>query len=663
MSSLPAFPSSSLLPPARAPWSMRRLLAAFLLLLLFVASVIWLNLSASRAVATQSAALAERRIPELRAISDLRAQLAARGNQLYLYYATTEGETWQAADRQIEQQMERCLSALISLGLPDDEQQRYRRHAGDWQQHTQAFTREMQSPARRSWDALREHLAAAQRSLDAQAMMFAAWDEAIRLTTAEASQSALDEVGRLTRLQIAFSLGVLLVAGVTMLVLRARQKDQARLHQQAYFDQLTGLPNRRSLEYALQHRPADSDGCLLLLSLPAYQRLAGAYGQASADALLQTATLWLRGELGWLGQRQLLFRIEGERLAVLAPGLGTTAEAAALAARLRQIADYPLQLEGRRVNVELRIGITLYPGDGLDPTCLIRNADAALQHTVNGDHCHFFSPALATANDRRLALEAALRQALQQHELSLHYQPKVTPAGALRGAEALARWQRDGQWVSPGEFIPVAEESGLIIPLGNWVVEEACRQWQEWQSSGLPALPLAVNISAQQFQAPDFPDWLAGTLADHRVPPAMLELEITEAVAANDPDKVIATMHKLKKLGVSLAIDDFGTGYSSLTYLQRFPIDTLKIDQSFIRDHHSQPAIVRLILALAAELRLQVVAEGVETSEQQTMLAALGCDLLQGYHFSRPLPPVAYAAWLASEPLSKGSGANTNVLQ
>ncbi len=641
---------------------MRRLLAAFALLLLFATSVIWLNLSASRAVATQSATLAQRRIPELRAISDLRAQLAARGNQLYLYYATTDGETWRAADQQIEQQMERCLSALIGLGLPNAEQELYRRHASDWLQHTQIFNREMQRPMRRNWDTLRDHLAAAQRSLDAQAVMFAAWDEAIRLSTAEASQSALAEVGRLTSMQIAFSLGVLLVAGIAMSILRARQQDQAALQQQAHFDQLTGLPNRRSLEYALQHRPRAGNGCLLLLSLPAYPRLAGIHGQACADALLQASTRWLRNELERSGEDPLLFRIEGERLAVLAPGYDASA-AATLASRLRQIADYPLQLEGRRLTVELRIGITLFPEDGQDPGCLIRNAEAALQHTVNGEDCQFFSSSLAAANDHRLALETALRHALQQQELSLHYQPKLTPAGELRGAEALARWRHAGQWVSPGEFIPVAEESGLIIPLGNWVVEEACRQWKQWRNGGLPALPLAVNISAQQFQAPDFPAWLANTLTHHGVPPAMLELEITEAVAANDPDKVIATMRKLKQLGVSLAIDDFGTGYSSLAYLQRFPIDTLKIDQSFIRDHLSQPAIVRLILALATELQLEVVAEGVETTEQQAMLAALGCDLLQGYLFSRPLPPAAYAVWLASPPWAKRSAATANALQ
>ncbi len=347
-----------------------------------------------------------------------------------------------------------------------------------------------------------------------------------------------------------------------------------------------------------------------------------------------------------------LYRLNTDTLALICLDSVSHAAAEQRAAAMLAIQSDKLVLEGREFHAELRLGLCLFPADGEAVDDLIRNADAAMHAAVEGGPAIAFTLRMAQDSAEWLTLESALRHALQRGDFELHYQPKLCARTEnLCAAEALIRWRRDGQLVSPGLFIPVAEESGLSIPLGTWVLREACRQWQAWQQAGMSPVPVAVNISTQQFSDPAFPALVAATLAEFSIPVGMIELEITEAVAASDPEQVVNTLQALKATGVTLAIDDFGTGYSSLAYLQRFPIDTLKIDQAFVRrlgEDTEAAAIIELIQGLAQALDLKVVAEGVETVAQKQFLQAAGCTQLQGYLFSKPLPVAEFSRWLTS---------------
>lgn len=297
--------------------------------------------------------------------------------------------------------------------------------------------------------------------------------------------------------------------------------------------------------------------------------------------------------------------------------------------------------------MQCSVGVTLYPQGGCTKQELLRNADAALrQGSEEGSPVRLYSQDLTDQANRWLRLEQGLKQALDKNEFSLNIQPKVDAnTGRFSGGEVLLRWNHNGDWISPAEFIPVAEESELIVQIGKWVLIKACEQWVAWRDEGLNPKRLAVNISVQQFVQADFVDLVKNTLIATGMPAEELELEITEEVASADPEELIKSMSSLKALGVRLAIDDFGTGYSSLSYLRRFPIDTLKIDQSFVfkmEDSEHDAAIIRMIMSLAKELNLEVVAEGVEIKSQQQTLAQLGCDLIQGYYFYKPMHIAQY---------------------
>jgi EAL domain-containing protein (putative c-di-GMP-specific phosphodiesterase class I) len=304
--------------------------------------------------------------------------------------------------------------------------------------------------------------------------------------------------------------------------------------------------------------------------------------------------------------------------------------------------------------MEAAVGIARYTEYGMTGKSLLRNADAALRQGIRlNQSVMLYSENITDQARRWLAIEQGLKNALANNEFSLNIQPKVDAQhGRFAGGEVLIRWQQDGQMIYPSEFIPVAEESGLIIKIGEWVLKEACMQWVRWHQQGLQAQRIAVNVSAQQFIQEDFVDVVAQTLETTGIPPAVLELEITEEVASQNPEKIIHTMQRLKRLGVRLAIDDFGTGYSSLGYLSRFPIDTLKIDRIFVSTMESNPhnaALVRMIISLAKELKLEVVAEGAENAAQADMLAQLGCDLIQGYYYFKPMAIADYQAVLTDE--------------
>jgi len=316
-------------------------------------------------------------------------------------------------------------------------------------------------------------------------------------------------------------------------------------------------------------------------------------------------------------------------------------------------------IDNQELFLSCSAGIAVYPADGQDAGVLVERADIAMYRAKErgGNHYQFYTASMNEQLGERMLIEGALRTALERNEFVLHYQPQVDIAsGRIVGMEALIRWQHPqlGR-VAPNRFIPLAEETGLILALGAWVLREACAQLQAWRREGNTGadrrgLRMAVNVSARQLAEPDFVALVASVLADSGLPPACLELELTESQVMEDVEQAITVMHALKQLGVKLAIDDFGTGYSSLAHLKRFEIDVLKIDQTFVRDVTVDPddaAIVTTIIALAANLKLDVISEGVETLEQLAFLRQHGCQQMQGYYFSRPLPAAAFALLLA----------------
>jgi EAL domain-containing protein (putative c-di-GMP-specific phosphodiesterase class I) len=324
--------------------------------------------------------------------------------------------------------------------------------------------------------------------------------------------------------------------------------------------------------------------------------------------------------------------------------LADAQQAAMVAHRILQDIARPLQLQEHELTLSASIGLSLFPQDGANYDTLLRNADAAMYRAKESGRntlC-FYTADLNTQALQKLELEARLRRALERGELRLHYQPLMhLTTQAVNDVEALVRWQtQDGKLVSPAEFIPLAEETGLIVSIGQWVLETACQQVRQWQAQGLE-LRVAVNLSARQFQDEGLVDSVRQALRQAGLGGRQLKLEITESVVMHNAERASQTLAELKALGVGVAVDDFGTGYSSLAYLRRFPIDQLKVDRSFVQDatvHPDSAAIVHSIIGLARNLRMQTVAEGVETEEQRAFLQAAGCDLMQGYLFSRPLP-------------------------
>jgi EAL domain-containing protein (putative c-di-GMP-specific phosphodiesterase class I) len=310
----------------------------------------------------------------------------------------------------------------------------------------------------------------------------------------------------------------------------------------------------------------------------------------------------------------------------------------------------PHFVKEHELHISLSIGISIYPADGNTVDGLLQNADAAMYHAKNSgrNNCQFFKAEMNTRAVQRLFVEASLRRALKQEEFILHYQPKIDlTSGAIIGAEALIRWKDPKHGlIYPTQFIAIAEECGLIVPIGRWVLREACTQIQRWILAGLPAVPVAVNISAVELKHPHFLTGVAQILKDTDLPPQFLEMELTESILMHDAERSITILESLKSMGIQLAIDDFGTGYSSLSYLRRFPVDTLKIDQSFVREidtDTSNATIVSAVIGMGRNLKQRVIAEGVETAEQYLFLRKQQCDEGQGFHFSYPLPADDFA--------------------
>ncbi|MGH8354161.1 MAG: bifunctional diguanylate cyclase/phosphodiesterase, partial [Pseudomonas sp.] len=439
--------------------------------------------------------------------------------------------------------------------------------------------------------------------------------------------------------------------------------SQERLAHLANFDPLTDLPNRlyarERLSHALEHgRRHDGRVAVMFLDLDHFKTINDSLGHAVGDELLVAVARRLQQRLRG---EDTLARLGGDEFLVILESLQRSDEAAHIAQVLLALFDGPLPLsQGREAYLGVSIGISLYPDDGQSGDELIRNADAALyQAKAEGRNCfRFYTQALTERAHNRLTLEHQLRRALERDEFVLHYQPLIdVHSGATRGAEALVRWQSERGMIAPAEFIPLAEETGLIVPIGTWVLQQACRQAQVWRAQGLALECLAVNLSPRQFRQADLLSQVQQALGASGLPAACLELEITEGALMLDVEQAQATLAALKNLGLRLALDDFGTGYSSLAYLQRFPLDKLKVDQSFMRgvpEDRGNLELVATIIALARSLNLSVLAEGVETQAQLGILRQLRCEQCQGYLFSRPLPAERFQAWLGGDRQSVG---------
>jgi diguanylate cyclase (GGDEF)-like protein/PAS domain S-box-containing protein len=442
-----------------------------------------------------------------------------------------------------------------------------------------------------------------------------------------------------------------------------RKEREERVRHLAHHDFLTDLPNRvllsdrvtQAISLAGRSRARVA---LLFLDLDRFKNVNDSLGHSIGDKLLQEVARRLRTSVR---ASDTVSRLGGDEFVILVPEVTDPGDVAVLAQKVLEVVSEPYAIEGHELISSPSIGIAVYPTDGPDVETLLRNADAAMYHAKESgrNNYQFFTPDMNTRAIERLSMERSLRRALERGELRLHYQPQYEIAtGRIVGMEALIRWEHpDLGLVSPGRFMPFAEESGLILPIGEWVLQEACRQNRAWQEAGLPRVRVAVNISALQFRQPGFADSVRRALTHSGLAARYLELEVTESVIMHDAERVTESLASLKRMGLELAIDDFGTGYSSLSYLKRFPIDRLKIDQSFVRDittDHDDAAITSAIIALTRNLGLKTIAEGVETREQLEFLRAHGCDEVQGFLLGRPVEASACPALLAGEALSAG---------
>ncbi len=418
---------------------------------------------------------------------------------------------------------------------------------------------------------------------------------------------------------------------------------------------MTGLASRSLLYDRLEQslcyaRRSGRVLAVLLLDLDRFKVINDSLGHEFGDNLLKAVALRLQQVIR---EADTAARFGGDEFVILLAEVADPDDVGMLAGRILRCLESPHLIDGKEVTVSASLGISLFPRDSDDGAILIRNADIAMYRAKRegGDSFSFFAPEMNQRAMEAMETENALRQALERNEFLLHYQPKVELAtGRMIGCEALVRWLHPQRgMVSPNEFIPLAEETGLIVPMGTWVLTEACRQVRAWQDEGLPAVSVAVNLSARQFRAGNLP-WLVGNvLRAHGLAPCWLELEMTESHVMDNPGRAIALMGELKDIGVRLSMDDFGTGYSSLASLSRFPIDHLKIDRSFVTDIVSNPhsaTIAASIIDIAHRMQLQVIAEGVETEAQLGYLRKHGCDQIQGYFFSRPLSAHEFAALL-----------------
>jgi diguanylate cyclase (GGDEF)-like protein len=446
---------------------------------------------------------------------------------------------------------------------------------------------------------------------------------------------------------------------------RERAAQEERIRHQAYHDALTGLPNRASFTEHLEEsmRRAKRAGwplALLFLDLDLFKRVNDSLGHDAGDRLLRVAAERIRRAVR---EADMLFRMGGDEFTVLLEDVRGPEEAAMVATRVLEGIAEPLQLQHHEIAVTASIGIALYPRDDVVGERLVKSADTAMYRAkeLGRNRYAFFAREMNERVESQMMIEQALRRALKNDEFVLHFQPRVSAtSGRATGAEALLRWKHP-EWglVEPARFVPLLEETGLVVPVGAWVLAEACRQAVAWQRAGLPPLRVSVNLSSRQFRSEALFEAVSEALRASSLAPQLLELELTESLLVENVEHAMGVMGKLKAIGAAISIDDFGTGYSSLGYLKRFPIDSLKIDRSFVRDIATSPkdaAIVKAISALARSLGIGLIAEGVEEPWQVEFLRARHCTEMQGYLFSKPLAAEAVTAVLARPfPLPRSS--------
>ena len=436
-----------------------------------------------------------------------------------------------------------------------------------------------------------------------------------------------------------------------------RKASERQIEHMAHHDALTGLANRHVSKLRLaaaiaQARRSGEKVGVLFVDLDRFKHVNDALGHHVGDALLQSVSARL---LQLVREGDTVSRLGGDEFVVILNGIGDAeAIAALLDTRLIPAMRQPHQVEGSALYVSCSVGVAIYPDHGDDMDTLMRHADAAMYQAKSGgrDHARMFMPQMQEQQLQQLHLESDLRHAIERQELVLYYQPRIdAQSSRLNGVESLIRWQHPQHGlIAPDSFIPAAEESGLIVAIGAWVIREACRQQLAWREAGAGDIAVSINLSAVQLKSGTLVATLREVLREFPVTPGQIEFELTESILMDNVDDTIATLHAIKALGFALSIDDFGTGYSSLNYLCRFPLDKLKIDMSFVQDIHGSPqnlAVTKTIIGLGHTLGLTVTAEGVESAADADVLRHAGCDELQGYYFARPMPQAHFMAWLA----------------
>jgi len=446
-------------------------------------------------------------------------------------------------------------------------------------------------------------------------------------------------------------LAAMMLQGQRMLLATVRDITERKVAEErvqflAYYDALTGLPNRTLLEDRITKalasaRRRNENAAVLFLDLDRFKFINDTLGHTSGDALLQEVAARLKG---CAREQDTVARVGGDEFVMLLTSVAQASDAAVAAQRVLDAITSEFSVHGNLLKVTCSVGISMFPAHGLDSDALVKNADAAMYcaKQKGPNNIQFFTKDMNDQMVERLTLESGLRLALDRQELFLVYQPQMDIAtGAIVGVEALLRWQHpELGLVPPGDFIRIAENTGLIVPIGEWVLKTACAQARKWQDEGLRQVQIAVNVSAVQFRQEGFLDLIKGVLSETGLSPQYLELELTESLLLTNADVMFSVLRDLKEMGLSLAIDDFGTGYSSLSYLRQFPVSRLKIDRSFVQDVAINPddaAITAAIIGMAKNMSLRVIAEGVENEAQLSFLRAHQCDEIQGYYFSRPL--------------------------
>ncbi len=456
------------------------------------------------------------------------------------------------------------------------------------------------------------------------------------------------------------------VAGVltSSLDITARKRTEGHLRHLAHHDPLTDLPNRTLLRERMRRliaraRRGDQPFALHLLDLDGFKAVNDLLGHSTGDRFIKTVGERLRNAIR---PDDTLARLGGDEFAILQAQVNSTEDIEEFAKRILETVSETSDFEDSGLRTTASIGIAIHPDDGLDGEDLLKNADLAMYRAKaeQGNHFCFYAADMQARARNEALLDGELRRASENNEFVLYYQPQVDLAsGEIVGAEALLRWNRPGVGiVGPGVFLPRAEENGLIVPINEWVLREACREAKSWQRMGLRPVRVGVNLSPVQFRKRQMPLLIAQILGETGLEPGRLDLELTESIVVGDFDAVAQDLQQLLDLGVHISIDDFGTGYSSLSYVKKFPVDRLKIDQSFVRNlttDGNDAAIIRAIVTLGHSLNLSVVAEGVETAEQLARLRAEGCDEVQGYYFGRPMPAEDFVAMLRSDPLLAAS--------